>query len=144
MHIDDLIRILQASFAPMALVSGVGLILLSMTNRYARTMDRVRLLVAERRSAEPGQLPRIEEQIRILYLRSRLLRAAITLLAISIFCACLMVVTMFALATFGVPLHHLVLWLFGLGQVALAIAMLLFIRDLAISLEALGVEIRGR
>jgi hypothetical protein len=38
----QLIRILSASIAPVIVISGVGLLLLSMTNRYGRVIERAR------------------------------------------------------------------------------------------------------
>ena len=43
---ETLIRILHASISPVALISGVGLLILSMTNRFARVTDRLRELAA--------------------------------------------------------------------------------------------------
>ena len=38
--VAQLIRILTASIAPVIVISGVGLLLLSMTNRHVRVIDR--------------------------------------------------------------------------------------------------------
>jgi len=45
-NLDDLTRVLQASISPVALVSGVGLLILSLTNRFGRVTDRLRELAA--------------------------------------------------------------------------------------------------
>jgi hypothetical protein len=47
--VNQLIQFLQLSLAPVTLISGVGLLLLSMTNRFARTTDRARGLVKDAR-----------------------------------------------------------------------------------------------
>jgi hypothetical protein len=39
------IKFLQACITPVAMISGVGLLLLTITNRLARTVDRTRHLV---------------------------------------------------------------------------------------------------
>jgi len=41
------VQILTASIAPVIVISGIGLLLLSITNRYGRAIDRVRLLARE-------------------------------------------------------------------------------------------------
>jgi hypothetical protein len=41
MVLDSMSTILQAAIAPTVLISGIGLLLLSMTNRYARPLDRL-------------------------------------------------------------------------------------------------------
>ncbi|MCB0732660.1 MAG: DUF2721 domain-containing protein, partial [Ignavibacteriae bacterium] len=43
----SLVEFFQSSISPLVLISGVGLILLSLTNRLARTIDRSRGLVSE-------------------------------------------------------------------------------------------------
>jgi hypothetical protein len=45
--IHDLAQLLQSSIAPVTLISGAGLLLLSMTNRYGRAIDRIRVIVKE-------------------------------------------------------------------------------------------------
>ena len=45
--VAQMIPVLQTAIGPMILISGLGLILLTMTNRLGRTIDRVRILTAE-------------------------------------------------------------------------------------------------
>jgi hypothetical protein len=52
MSLTDLITTLQLSIGPVILISGVGLILLSMTNRLARVIDRSRLLSQDIRGSQ--------------------------------------------------------------------------------------------
>jgi hypothetical protein len=47
--VAELIPVLQVAVGPVILVSGVGLLLLTMTNRLARVIDRSRLLYRELR-----------------------------------------------------------------------------------------------
>ncbi|WP_345111750.1 DUF2721 domain-containing protein [Candidatus Villigracilis vicinus] len=44
--IQELIPVLQTAIGPVILISGVGLLLLSMTNRLSRVIDRARNLLA--------------------------------------------------------------------------------------------------
>ena len=46
----DLIPLLPTAIGPVILISGVGLLLLSMTNRFGRIIDRSRILAHEMRS----------------------------------------------------------------------------------------------
>jgi hypothetical protein len=43
----SVVQILTASIAPVIVISGVGLLLLSISNRYGRAIDRARLLARE-------------------------------------------------------------------------------------------------
>lgn len=72
----SLIEFFQSSISPLVLISGVGLILLSLTNRLGRTIDRSREMVAE---IEKGSLSESERenkkiQLSILVKRSYLIK----------------------------------------------------------------------
>ncbi len=64
MHLTDLVPILQMAIVPVILISGVGLLLLSMTNRLGRLIDRSRALTDAARRAEDAQKPRWISQLR--------------------------------------------------------------------------------
>src|ERR1017187_2945916 len=53
MHTIYVVQILTASIAPVIVISGVGLLLLSITNRYGRAIDRARLLARELSDSDP-------------------------------------------------------------------------------------------
>ena len=56
--LQQLIPVIQTAVGPVILISGVGLLLLSITNRFGRIVDRSRLLARElpRATAERDQL----------------------------------------------------------------------------------------
>jgi hypothetical protein len=61
----QLIRILSASIAPVIVISGVGLLLLSMTNRYSRVLERARDFIKDLdATGEDPRRKRLVEQIR--------------------------------------------------------------------------------
>jgi hypothetical protein len=47
MPTTSVVQILTASIAPVIVISGIGLLLLSITNRYGRAIDRARLIMRE-------------------------------------------------------------------------------------------------
>ena len=49
----SVVQILTASIAPVIVISGVGLLLLSISNRYGRAIDRVRLLARDLSESDP-------------------------------------------------------------------------------------------
>ena len=49
--IQNFTHFLQSCITPVALISGIGLLLLTITNRLGRTIDRTRQLVAD---LDPG------------------------------------------------------------------------------------------
>jgi len=140
-QLTQLTAILQASISPVALISGVGLLLLSLTNRFGRTTDRARALHARIHAAPPGESDSLNVQIRILYRRSLILRASIGLAAASILCASLLIATLFLAYLFRAPVQEAVAMLFGLSFFALVASLVLFIEDMGLSLKALRLEL---
>lgn len=138
----QLISILSASIAPVIMISGVGLLLLSMTNRYSRVTDLARDLVrgleADRESLRPELLV---EQVRITYRRARILRLAIILGSLSILFVAITVLSLFAEQVLGVAVDYFSVPFFGLSLLALLGSLYLFIRDLGVSLSALELEL---
>jgi len=84
-------------------ISGIGLLLLSMTNRYSRVIERARELIKDLDATE--EEPRrklLVEQIQIIYRRARILRLAIILSAVSILFVAVTVLSLFT----NLPHHH--------------------------------------
>lgn len=140
MTLDALIRVLQASISPIAMVSGVGLLLLSLTNRFGRVTDRIRELARQRQPDETND--RVKKQIDIFHQRARIIRSAVSAAVGCMLLASLMVLLLFAMAIWGVPAQLLVLMLFGASLVSLIAALLLFLWDMRLSLLAVEEELR--
>jgi hypothetical protein len=87
MSLTDLVPTLQLSIGPVILISGIGLILLSMTNRFGRPLDRARHLTRDLHAASESGRARLIAQLRILSTRARMVRACIALAAISVLLA---------------------------------------------------------
>jgi hypothetical protein len=138
----QLIRILSASIAPVIVISGVGLLLLSMTNRHSRVIDRARDLVKDLEAArEPVRHESLVEQVRIIYRRARILRLAIILGAFSILFVAIAVLTLFAGQLMGAGMDYFSAPCFGLSLLALLGSLYFFIADVGLSLRALELEI---
>lgn len=133
---------MSASIAPVIVISGVGLLLLSMTNRYSRVIDRARELTRDLEgTVESERRGLIVEELQILYRRARILRLAIILSSISILFVGLTVFSLFAAQVLRVRADYVSVPSFGLCLVALIGSLYFFIRDVSISLIALELEI---
>ena len=113
-----------------------------MTNRFARTTDRARVLASQRTGADDAQRARLEAQIRILYRRSRILLLSTTLALTSVLFAALMVIALFIHYLSAPNLEYLVVSLFAVSLTSLVVSLLLFIRDMTLSLRALREELQ--
>ena len=140
--IPQLVRILSASIAPVIVISGVGLLLLSMTNRYSRVIDRARELIKEFEDTS-GEARRASllEQVRITYRRGRILRTSIILSSVSILFVSVTVLALFAGQVAEGTVDYVSVPCFGLALIALVGSLYFFIQDVRISLQALELEI---
>jgi len=134
-NLDNLARVLQASISPVALVSGVGLLILSQTNRFSRVTDRLRELVHERDARAPAS-PKVIRQIEIFLRRARILRLAIGAAIICVLLASVMILTVFAIAVLDLAAQSLVLLLFALSLTSLVVSLVAFLMDMHLSLKA--------
>ncbi|MBM3121214.1 MAG: DUF2721 domain-containing protein [Chloroflexi bacterium] len=139
--VADLIPVLQVAVGPVILVSGVGLLLLTMTNRLARVIDRSRLLYRELRDTPGADRLNTLAQLRTLDERARLLQRAITLASVSVLLAAVLVIVLFLTAIFRWEDPWLIGLLFIGCMLSLIGSLLAFIRDLNRSLEALRLEV---
>ncbi|MBX3427733.1 MAG: DUF2721 domain-containing protein [Pirellulales bacterium] len=139
MPLEELAPVLQVAVGPAILISAVGLLLLTMTNRFGRVIDRTRELIEFNRQAH-GDRAKNDAQLRILWIRARLLRTAIFLAASSALLAAMLVIVLFLAAVMRWQAAPLVGGLFVgcLGSVGAAI--LFFLRDIQRSLHALALE----
>jgi Protein of unknown function (DUF2721) len=141
MSLTDLIPTLQLAIGPVILISGVGLILLSMTNRFGRIIDRSRILTEDLRRAPRGARPKILAQLKILASRARTLRSGIALAAFSVLLAAILIITLFLGALLQLAMAVVIVGLFVLCMLSLIASLLLFISDMRLSLKAFWLEI---
>lgn len=136
------VQILTASIAPVIVISGIGLLLLSITNRYGRAIDRARLLITELESgdADSAEVRHLEQQLTHTHLRARLLRASMTFASVSIFFVTLTVFALFADQVFQLHIDFVALPFFALCLISLVISIYYSIRDISVSLAALEME----
>ncbi len=139
--LEGLTKVLQASISPVALVSGVGLLILSQTNRFSRVTDRLREKASHRRSlAAPDA--RVDKEIAILHRRARLLKGSITAAVASVLLASVLVLFLFGMAVLDWHIAGLGLVFFALSLVSLIVSLGLFIVDMQLSLKAIEEELR--
>jgi hypothetical protein len=143
MTLDRLTRLLQASISPVALISGVGLLILSFSNRFGRVMDRLRELLREvgGGGAAAGE---VASQIDILRRRAHILRGSISCAVACVLLVSVLVFFLFGIAVLNLNAHMFVVVLFVLSLVALIASLGLFLWDMHLSLAALGEELRRR
>src|SRR4030095_8517555 len=96
--LQELIPVLQVAIGPVILISGVGLLLLTLTNRFGRAVDRSRQLVQEMRKLTESDRERLGGQVRILYRRACVIRLSIIMAAVSVLLAAVLIISLFVTA----------------------------------------------
>jgi len=141
MLLNNLIGTLQLAVGPVILISGIGLILLSLTNRFGRTVDRTRQLSVEYRSASEADQERILSELQILSVRAKVIRSSNFLAVLSILFVSILIIGLFGSALCHLNITHFLAIMFILSVISLIVSLLLFIYDLELSLKALWIEL---
>jgi hypothetical protein len=139
--VTELIPVLQIAIGPVILISGIGLLLLTMTNRLGRAIDRARILDAGLPQTPSRERDRKTAQLSILWRRARIIQLAITFSATSALSAALLIVVLFLTALFQIETAWFISALFILCIITLIGSLLLFIHDVNQSLSALKLEL---
>jgi len=138
---SDIVSVLQTAVSPVVLVSGVGLLLLTMTNRLGRIVDRARSLALRLRDADEDEREPIHAQLQILGQRARMVRRSIALASFCVLFAALLVISLFITSLAGADIPWLVATFFILSLLSLIASLVEFIRDVNRSLEATALEV---
>ena len=134
--VSELIPILQVAIGPVVLISGVGLLILSLTNRLGRVIDRGRSLVREPQIAKTNA-----RQLHILSERANLLQRAIVFAVICVLLAAVLIITLFFTAAFQFENAWLIGILFVSAMGSLIVSLISFLQELNQSLIAYRLDI---
>ena len=141
--LHEIVQVLQVAIGPVILISGVGLLLLTMTNRLGRAIDRARLLKAELSQRTGEDREQALAQVAIIYRRARMVRLSIILAALSALLASALIITLFVTALLHSEQAILVSIIFIACMTALFASLVAFICDINLSLHALKLELKG-
>jgi hypothetical protein len=139
---NNIAQIIQLSVAPVFLLAAVGTLLVVLTSRLARVVDRNRNLDAEIRL---GQSPYGDDafhlgELRVLDQRMNWINRAITLATITNLFVCLVVVALFSGELLGLDLSRFIAALFIVAMAALILALLAFLVEISFARKMLRVR----
>ncbi|MDL2060241.1 DUF2721 domain-containing protein [Mesosutterella sp. AGMB02718] len=137
--------VLLSALTPVTLISGVGLLLLSMTNRYSHATNRIRELLREKASQSDKLIdPELDASIELIYKRAWYLRRAMLCMAVSVtFSACIVLCNVLD-ALFGIRLDVPESVLLLCGMALTVVSMIYFVLEISTSLHALGLTVHPR
>jgi hypothetical protein len=139
--LNEIVPVLQVAIAPVILISGVGLLLLSLTNRFGRAVDRTRQIHQQMRQAAEADRLRLAGQVEVIYRRARLIQRAIVLGALSALFAAILILTLFFAALLKWQSTALIGLFFVGCLLTLVMSLIAFIMDIRLSLIALKLEL---
>ena len=139
--LNEIVPVLQIATGPVIFISGVGLLLLTMTNRLGRTIDRARILCRELSEASGEKRSQILAQIVIIYRRAKVLRLSIALAAFSVLLVSALIIILFVGALLDWQEGMLVVLVFIAGMVSLFGSLVAFLYDINLALHALRQEL---
>lgn len=139
---SSLTSIIQLSISPVILISGVGALTITLTNRMGRIVDRTRSLAGQARATSAAEeRQHLGSQLDIMWRRARLIRLAVTLAGCSMLTACVLILGLFATAFFGREPGLGLVAVFVASILFLAASLVAFLRDIFVSLHAVQLEV---
>lgn len=130
---------LSLALAPITLISGVGLLMICMTNRYNHATNRIRQLMAKRE----GNIIRsvIDTEIDLLYMRASLLRRGMLSVALSAFFSAILVAVSVSARFLDLDIHILESCILVAAVLLIVLSALLFAGEINVSLKALKLAV---
>ena len=139
--VSQLIPILQTAIGPAILISGIGLLLLTMTNRLGHVVDRARNLSTALLNTNDADRAKIVEQIQILWRRTHLIWLAIILASVSALLSSILIIVLFVSTLWKIEIAWLIALVFIISMGCLMGSIIVFIYDVNQSLMALRLEL---
>lgn len=133
--LTDITRVIQLSVAPAFLLVAMGTLIMILTTRLARIVDR-RRVVQERLGALTGETAEQEQEMTQLLRRGNLIYFAILFAVLGALLVCLVVGVTFLGALLSVALANLVAGLFVLAMVSMVVAWSLFLSEVSLAVWA--------
>lgn len=140
---QDFSHLLQSTLTPVTLISGVGLLLLSMTNRYNHALDRIRHLLKEKQLNPAADWSLVDQSIGIIYGRCRIMRKAILCVASSTVSSGAMVLVTALEGLTPLELGWLKALLLVVSIALVVVSSILFVIEVGYSLKAITLEIEA-
>ncbi|MDX2187327.1 MAG: DUF2721 domain-containing protein [Opitutaceae bacterium] len=138
---DSILPLIQFAITPVILISGLGSLVIAMTNRLGRIVDRTRLLAVQARPANGPERANLEAQIKIMFRRAKIMRWAMTLIVSSMFVSGALIAVLFASALLHAPMAGIILGVFITSVALMLGGLAAFVADVIVSLKALRVEV---
>lgn len=132
---------LSDALAPVTLISGVGLLLVSMSARYCHATSRIRQLLAERKEESEDFHEEIDQSIDLIYKRASLLKTGILTLMISDAFSSLQVLVIVIERLFSLDLSLMKSTMLLASVIFIVISSCIYVSEVQVSVKALGLTV---
>lgn len=134
---------LSLALGPITLISGVGLLMICMTNRYNHATNRIRQLMAKRPNILDDERQKVvlDQEIDLLYRRASLLRRGMLSVALSALVSALLVAVSVGSRFLDIELPELESTFLVIATLLIVLSALFFSSEISISLKALGLAV---
>ena len=141
--LHEIVPVLQVAIGPVILISGIGLLLLTMTNRLGRTIDRARQLCRELPASSGENRAQTLTQITIIYRRAKVIRWSIALAGFSVLLVSVLIIILFLAALLDLEAGMFVILVFIASMASLFGSLIAFLYDINLALHALHLELKS-
>ena len=121
---------IQLAVAPVFLLSGIGAILVVLTNRLARIIDRALVLEERLETVSPEVHAGLRDDLKVLSLRAKLISRAITLCTVTALLVCMVIAFLFLSGFLRFDASLPVALLFIAAMSAFFLGLLWFLREI--------------
>jgi hypothetical protein len=136
-HITNLGQVIQLAVAPVFLLAGVGTTLNVLATRVGRIIDRARIMEDKLIDATHEHAEEIHERLRMLSKRATLINRAIGLCVMCGLLVSLVVAALFVSSALGIDLTVPIAIAFVIALLALAAALVYFLREVFLATNSL-------
>jgi hypothetical protein len=139
--IIDLSKAIQLALAPVLLLTGIGALIIMMTGRLARILDRARMVTEGSVSSVSSQHVRPELEMQTLERRRRLTCIAIMATTIASLLVCVVIAGLFAEVMLETPLNWAISALFTGAMSAMVVGLTYFLREVHLAMRTLRIAL---
>ena len=137
-NIDTIAHVIDISVAPVFLLAGISGLLMVLTNRLGRSIDRSRSLqMVAGKQLSLKHKAAIDNEMAGLLKRSRFINLSISLATVSALLVCLVIILLFLGSLLGINVSQIVASLFIICMIILSVAFSCFLAEVFIAARAL-------
>jgi hypothetical protein len=139
---ENVAKLIQLALGPVFLISGVGITLNMLTSRLSRVVDRARTLESQREStSDEKRLALIDEDLKVIFRRTRYINSAIALGTTSAFLTALVVTLLFASEFTPLGVGGVIAAMFVASMACLSVSFLLFLVEVRLAIKSLRIGV---